>query len=40
MQRQDRVAICLQPAGPPVIDPQQVLVLAPRQGFSVQGPKL
>jgi hypothetical protein len=36
MQRQDRVAICLQPAGPRVSAPQQVLALAAQQGFFVQ----
>jgi hypothetical protein len=40
MQRQGRVAMCLQPAGPRVVDLQQVLALAAQQGFSVQGPKL
>jgi hypothetical protein len=40
MRRHDRIAIRLQPAGPRVIDPQQVLALAAQQGFFVQGPKL
>jgi hypothetical protein len=36
MRRHDRVAIRLQPLGPRVIDPQQVLALAAQQGFFVQ----
>jgi len=39
MRRHDRVAIRLQPAGPRVINPQQVLALAAQQGFFVQGPR-
>jgi hypothetical protein len=38
MRRHDRIAIRLQPAGPRVINPQQVLALAAQQGFFVQGP--
>jgi len=36
MRRHDRVAIRLQPLGPRVINPQQVLALAAQQGFFVQ----
>ncbi len=39
MRRHDRVAIRLQPAGPRVVNPQQVLALAAQQGFFVQGPR-
>src|SRR5262245_44301663 len=39
MRRHDRIAIRLQPAGPRVINPQQVLALAAQQGFFVQGPR-
>jgi predicted polyphosphate/ATP-dependent NAD kinase len=39
MRRHDRITIGLQPAGPRVIDPQQVLALAAQQGFFVQGPE-
>jgi len=36
IRRHDRVAIRLQPLGPRVINPQQVLALAAQQGFFVQ----
>ena len=36
LRRQDRAAIRLQPAGPRVINPQQVLALAAQEGFFVQ----
>ncbi|MGE3535948.1 MAG: ATP-NAD kinase family protein [Candidatus Tectimicrobiota bacterium] len=36
MRRDDHVAIRLQPAGPRVVNPQQVLALAAEQGFFVQ----
>lgn len=36
LRRQDQAAIRLQPAGPRVVNPQQVLALAAQQGFFVQ----
>ncbi|MBM3223541.1 MAG: ATP-NAD kinase [Candidatus Tectomicrobia bacterium] len=37
MRRHDQVAIRLQPTGPRVVNPQQVLALAAQHGFFVQG---
>lgn len=36
VRRDDQVAICLNPAGPRVINPQRVLAYAAQQGFFLQ----